>query len=337
MFSRFSYSGDPRTLSLRRLQFGLQFAQIGDYHDASIHLDEAFGLKAAQIARDQLADSADLCRQLVVIGRQRDRDPDSFALAVRFRQSYQHGCQPMAHCRKGKLLDDADQLPQAPSDLAQYFERNLRMLQAQGLKVFLAEEQKAAIGDGLRRCWIAAAIEYRQLGDRTAWTVDGQYLFASASRTLKDAHIAGFDDVKSSARLAFAEDQLTCAELALNHACSKKRELRLAQAGENRDVLKNRSGRSVSPNVSQGGGERAKSSSIRRRSALNLRKSSYGPSPAGLLAVLAPKVSIFCQGKTHHSPNSACCPNSSRYSLPFSQQRRAVTCNCRYTWRNSSR
>src|SRR5271157_2671837 len=93
----------------------------------------------------------------------------------------------------------------------------------------------------------------------------------------------------------------------------------------------------ANPNVSQGGGERAKSSSIRRRSELNLRKSSYGPSPAGLLAVLAPSVSIFCQGKTHHSPNSACCPNSSRYSLPFSQQRRAVTCNCRYTWRNSSR
>src|SRR5271157_3654826 len=241
MFSRFSYSGDPRTLSLR----GLQFAQIGDYHDASIHLDEAFSLKAAEIARDQLADSADLCRQFVVVGRQRDRDPDSFALAVRFRQSYQHGCQPMAHCRKGKLLDDADQPPQAPSDLAQYFERNLRMLQAQGLKVFLAEEQKAAIGDGLRRCWIAAAIEYRQLGDRTAWTVDGQYLFASASRTLKDAHIAGFDDVKSNARIAFTEDQLACAEVALNHACSKKRELRLAQAGENRNVLKNRSGQSV--------------------------------------------------------------------------------------------
>src|SRR5271157_4289017 len=95
--------------------------------------------------------------------------------------------------------------------------------------------------------------------------------------------------------------------------------------------------RGTNPNVSQGGGERAKSSSIRRRSELNLRKSSYGPSPAGLLAVLAPSVSIFCQGKTHHSPNSACCPNSSRYSLPFSQQRRAVTCNCRYTWRNSSR
>src|SRR5271157_600665 len=102
-------------------------------------------------------------------------------------------------------------------------------------------------------------------------------------------------------------------------------------------VLSHARRQTASPNVSQGGGERAKSSSIRRRSALNLRKSSYGPSPAGLLAVLAPKVSIFCQGKTHHSPNSACCPNSSRYSLPFSQQRRAVTCNCRYTWRNSSR
>src|SRR5271157_5446314 len=40
----------------------------------------------------------------------------------------------------------------------------------------------------------------------------------------------------------------------------------------------------VSPNVSQGGRGAAKSSSIRQRSELNIRKSSYGPSPADLLA-----------------------------------------------------
>src|SRR5271157_2389502 len=43
-----------------------------------------------------------------------------------------------------------------------------------------------------------------------------------------------------------------------------------------------------SPNVSQGGRGAAKSSSIRQRSELNIRKSSYGPSPADLLAVLSP-------------------------------------------------
>src|SRR5271157_2878674 len=74
----------------------------------------------------------------------------------------------------------------------------------------------------------------------------------------------------------------------------------------------------ASPNVSQGGRGAAKSSSIRQRSELNIRKSSYGPSPADLLAVLSPNVSIFCQGKTEHSPNRPAYPNSSGYSLPFS-------------------
>src|SRR5271157_5636653 len=69
-----------------------------------------------------------------------------------------------------------------------------------------------------------------------------------------------------------------------------------------------------SPNVSQGGRGAAKSSSIRQRSELNIRKSSYGPSPADLLAVLSPNVSIFCQGKTEHSPNRPAYPNSSGYS-----------------------
>src|SRR5271157_1604870 len=79
-----------------------------------------------------------------------------------------------------------------------------------------------------------------------------------------------------------------------------------------------RKGRGFSPNVSQGGRGAAKSSSIRQRSELNIRKSSYGPSPADLLAVLSPNVSIFCQGTTEHSPNRPAYPNSSGYSLPFS-------------------
>jgi len=52
--------------------------------------------------------------------------------------------------------------------------------------------------------------------------------------------------------------------------------------------------RRPSPDVSQRGRGAAKSSLIRRRRELNIRKSSYRPSPAGLLAVRAPKVPIFC-------------------------------------------
>src|SRR5271157_5863075 len=78
-----------------------------------------------------------------------------------------------------------------------------------------------------------------------------------------------------------------------------------------------------SPNVSQGGRGAAKSSSIRQRSELNIRKSSYGPSPAGLLAVFSPKVSIFCQGKTHHSPTR----RFARFRLATASLSAAHSCN----------
>src|SRR5271157_816814 len=38
----------------------------------------------------------------------------------------------------------------------------------------------------------------------------------------------------------------------------------------------------------------------------------------GFARLLSPNVSIFCQGKTEHSPNRPAYPNSSGYSLPFS-------------------
>src|SRR6266567_816813 len=86
----------------------------------------------------------------------------------------------------------------------------------------------------------------------------------------------------------------------------------------------------------RGGRVAAESSSSRRRRQVKIRKSSYGPSSAVLLAVLAPRVPIFGQGKTHHSPRLGCAAQLVSL-LPPSQQRRAATCNCRCTWRNSSR
>src|SRR6266567_6326952 len=68
----------------------------------------------------------------------------------------------------------------------------------------------------------------------------------------------------------------------------------------------------------RGGRVAAESSSSRRRRQVKIRKSSYGPSSAVLLAVLAPRVPIFGQGKTHHSPDSVVLRNWSRYFLPLS-------------------
>jgi len=52
----------------------------------------------------------------------------------------------------------------------------------------------------------------------------------------------------------------------------------------------------------------AKSRSIRRRRQIKIRKPSYGPSPAVLLAVLAPRVRFFVRARHTTSPDLACCP-----------------------------
>src|SRR5579875_844537 len=117
------------------------------------------------------------------------------------------------------------------------------MLQAQRLEVLLADEQQAAVGDGLCRGWIVAAVEHWQLGDRAARPVDGQHLLASAGRTLEDAHVARFDDVESGARLGLRKDQFSGTESALHDAGGEKREFLLAEAGEERDTLKDGSRR----------------------------------------------------------------------------------------------
>jgi acetylornithine deacetylase/succinyl-diaminopimelate desuccinylase-like protein len=79
----------------------------------------------------------------------------------------------------------------------------------------------------------------------------------------------------------------------------------------------------------RGGGERRKGARSGDGGRSRSRNHRNGPSSTVLLAVLAPRVAIFCQGKTHHSPDLLCCPMAlGTCSL---QQRRAATCNCRCT------
>jgi hypothetical protein len=91
----------------------------------------------------------------------------------------------------------------------------------------------------------------------------------------------------------------------------------------------------TSPNVSQRGRVATKSSSSRRRRQVKIRKLSCGPSSAVLLAVLAPGFRFLVRER-HTIPPTRCAAQLVSL-LPPSQQRRAATCNCRCTWRNSCR
>ena len=69
-------------------------------------------------------------------------------------------------------------------------------VQAKCLEVLLADKEQSRVIDGGYRSGITAAIEDRQLRDRTARSIDTEHLFAPAGRALEDAHMSGLDDIK---------------------------------------------------------------------------------------------------------------------------------------------
>ena len=59
----------------------------------------------------------------------------------------------------GELLDDPYQPSQPSTDHTQHLERNLRMSQAECLKVLLTDEQKCSVVNGGHRGRVVASIE----------------------------------------------------------------------------------------------------------------------------------------------------------------------------------
>src|SRR3954471_17307487 len=72
------------------LDFFLEFAHAGDRDVAAFDLDEAFGLKAAHVARNQLANGADLRSELLIARRQGDNQGLRRLPGV-FGEPQQHG------------------------------------------------------------------------------------------------------------------------------------------------------------------------------------------------------------------------------------------------------
>src|SRR5207245_3424687 len=119
---------------------------------------------------------------------------------------------------------------------AQHLERDLRMRQAQGLKVLFADEEKPGSVNRSNRRWVISAIEHRQLGDRTAGAVNTEYLLASPSGTLEDADVPRLHDVHPGAGIPFSEDQLAHRILTRHRALGQESEFTLRQPRKDGDL-----------------------------------------------------------------------------------------------------
>ena len=84
------------------------------------------------------------------------------------------------------------------------------------MKVLLADEKNRCVVDRTRRCRVVPAIEYGQFRDGSAGAFDAKNVFSSASGTLEDPHVAGFDHVKATAGFPLGKNGLARRETAWN-------------------------------------------------------------------------------------------------------------------------
>src|ERR1035441_316683 len=110
-----------------RVEFGFQCFQILDGYVASINGYQSFGLKAREIAGNQLADRSDLRCQFLIADRQSYFHSVSCVFACGSGKAQEERSQAVAHGRERKLLDDSHKPSQPSADHAQDLECNLRM------------------------------------------------------------------------------------------------------------------------------------------------------------------------------------------------------------------
>jgi len=82
------------------------------------------------------------------------------------------------------------------------------MSEAECLKILLAHKKQGNVADRDCRRRVCSPIEDGQLSNRTAWTINTEYLFASGGGAFEDADIPGLNHIKPRARLAFAKHHL---------------------------------------------------------------------------------------------------------------------------------
>lgn len=114
---------------------------------AGLDIEETFGLKAHQVARDEFADGAKLMCHFLVSAGELELDPAIGLFACSLCETDQSGNETLTNGGEGELLDDAHQPPKSGADHRQHFERNLRVLQAEVVKVLPGNEEDLGILD----------------------------------------------------------------------------------------------------------------------------------------------------------------------------------------------
>ena len=217
-------------------QFGFQSLEIGDEDRAAVDVDEAGGLKAAEIAGDEFADGTNLCGELLVAGGKENLGSGGSCAAFPLGTAEEEGGEAMANGGEGKFLDDSDQAAEASSDDAQNLQADLRVGETEGLEILFADEEQSGVVDGGDRCGIVAAIEDREFSDRTARAVDIEDLLASVDGSFEDANVPGFDDVEPGAGLSFREYDFSSGEGAGDGSLSEEDEFGVGESGKDGDL-----------------------------------------------------------------------------------------------------
>ena len=109
-------------------EFGFEGFEVEDGYAAAFDGNQALGLQAAEVAGDQLADSAELGGEFLVVDGQLELDAlrGLFASAGGFAQEKRD--QAVADGAEGQFFDDAYQAAQAASNHAENFEGDLRVV-----------------------------------------------------------------------------------------------------------------------------------------------------------------------------------------------------------------
>lgn len=220
------------------LEQGAQSFQV--LHDdlARVYIEQAFCLQAHEIAGDEFAHGAQLIGQfLMTAGEEELRATRSF-FAFRLRKLHENGDQPLANGGEGELFDNADEATEASPDHGEHLQRDLRMLDTEGVKITARDKSHFGVFNGDGRGRIGAAIEDRQLGDALTGTIDGEDLLATVDGCFEDAHLAAGNDVKAGARLALREEQFAGGEELAHGAAGQGSQFFRGEAREQRGAGK---------------------------------------------------------------------------------------------------
>jgi len=176
---------------------------VYDFDLTILDLDEALGAKTSEIPGNYFTNRAQARGQFLVGGRQVENLGASSASRVQ-----QHFGQSLGDASKGHSFHQAHQIPESPSYDGQDFERNIRVLTAELLKIRFVDEQGDHGVNHANGRRIRATVEQRQFGYGSRSGLDGEHHFTPARRGAKYLDASLNHQEYAGACLTFPEEHV---------------------------------------------------------------------------------------------------------------------------------